>query len=195
MGTKLYVYTGTGNSLWIARQLALELKDAALQFMPLLSKEIQTEADRVGIIFPVHIWGLPSHVIQFIHHLQVKPETYLFACCSYKKSSRPGGERSPWAGPLSCLQITLPGVAPDRLTFSSGVSERLRKKSRPLPERSFEGSGKRWTGDLSGRTSSFPGSIRCLSDRFTRWTRNSGWMINAIVVESVRRSARLEISR
>ena len=79
MGTKLYVYTGTGNSLWIARQLALELKDAALQFMPLLSKEIQTEADRVGIIFPVHIWGLPSHVIQFIHHLQVKPETYLFA--------------------------------------------------------------------------------------------------------------------
>jgi len=79
MRTTLYVYTGTGNSLWIARQLALELEDAALQFMPFLSKEMQTEAGRVGIIFPVHIWGLPSHVIQFVHRLHVKPETYLFA--------------------------------------------------------------------------------------------------------------------
>ena len=79
METKLYVYTGTGNSLWIARQLALELNEATLQFMPLLSKEIRVEADRVGIIFPVHIWGLPSHVVQFINHLQAKPETYFFA--------------------------------------------------------------------------------------------------------------------
>src|SRR4030042_5306379 len=79
METKLYVYTGTGNSLWIARQLALELKETTLQFMPLLSKEGRVEANRVGMIFPVHIWGFPSRVIQFINHLQVKPETYLFA--------------------------------------------------------------------------------------------------------------------
>ena len=79
MATKLYVYTGTGNSLWVARQLALELKEATVAFIPNLSKEFRVEADRVGIVFPVHIWGLPSHVIQFIHHLQVKPDTYLFA--------------------------------------------------------------------------------------------------------------------
>jgi len=79
MKTQLYVYTGTGNSLWIARQLALELREATLEFMPYLSGELKVEADRVGIIFPVHIWGLPIHVIQFINHLQVKPETYLFA--------------------------------------------------------------------------------------------------------------------
>jgi len=77
--TKLYVYTGTGNSLWIARQLALELKEAAVEFTPNLSKDLKVEADRVGIIFPVHIWGLPSRVIRFIDHLQVKPEAYLFA--------------------------------------------------------------------------------------------------------------------
>jgi ferredoxin len=79
MKTKLYVYTGTGNSLWIARQLALELKGATLEFMPCLSTDFMVEADRVGIIFPVHIWGLPRRVIQFISHLQVKPETYFFA--------------------------------------------------------------------------------------------------------------------
>jgi ferredoxin len=79
MPTKLYVYTGSGNSLWVALQLALELKDATLDFIPNLSRDIKVEADRVGIIFPVHIWGLPSHVIQFIDHLQINPETYLFA--------------------------------------------------------------------------------------------------------------------
>ena len=79
MGTKLYVYTGTGNSLWIARQLALELKEAAVEFIPNLPGDFQERAERVGIIFPVHIWGLPSRVIQFVHRLQVKPETYLFA--------------------------------------------------------------------------------------------------------------------
>ena len=79
MTTKLYVYTGTGNSLWAARQLALELKDATVNFIPNSSRDLRIEADRIGIIFPVHIWGLPSHVIQFINHLQVKSGTYLFA--------------------------------------------------------------------------------------------------------------------
>jgi len=79
MATKLYVYTGTGNSLWIARQLALELKEATIQFIPNLSRDLKMEVDRIGIIFPVHIWGLPGHVVRFIHHLQAKPETYFFA--------------------------------------------------------------------------------------------------------------------
>ena len=83
MKMRLFVHTGTGNSLWIARQLALELKDTTLEFMPFLSvdskRDFVIEADRAGIIFPVHIWGLPIRVIQFINHLQVKPETYFFA--------------------------------------------------------------------------------------------------------------------
>jgi len=79
MKTQLYVYTGTGNSLWAARQLALELKDVSLHFMPNLSRNLKVEANSVGIIFPVHIWGLPKRVIQFTNHLQSKPGTYFFA--------------------------------------------------------------------------------------------------------------------
>jgi Pyruvate/2-oxoacid:ferredoxin oxidoreductase delta subunit len=79
MKIQMYVYTGSGNSLWIARQLALELKGAPLEFMPYPSKDYKVQADGVGIIFPVHIWGLPARVIQFINHLKVKPGTYFFA--------------------------------------------------------------------------------------------------------------------
>jgi Pyruvate/2-oxoacid:ferredoxin oxidoreductase delta subunit len=79
MKTRILVYTGTGNSLWIARQLAVELREATVEFMPRLPRDFEVEADRVGFIFPVHIWGLPAHVIQFINHLQLKPETHCFA--------------------------------------------------------------------------------------------------------------------
>lgn len=79
MKTLLYVYTGTGNSLWVARQLASELKRASVEFMPYQKKPFKVQADVVGIIFPVHIWGLPSRVIQFANHLKVKPGTYFFA--------------------------------------------------------------------------------------------------------------------
>jgi ferredoxin len=79
MATKLYVYTGTGNSLWVARQVALELRDATIEFVPNLSGDLKVEADRVGIVFPVHIWGLPSRVIPFVNHLQVNSQTYFFA--------------------------------------------------------------------------------------------------------------------
>ena len=79
MKMRLYVYTGTGNSLWVTRQLAAELKKATIEFMPYPKKAFKVQADAVGIIFPVHIWGLPSRVIQFINHLKVKPETFFFA--------------------------------------------------------------------------------------------------------------------
>ncbi|MCJ7665082.1 MAG: EFR1 family ferrodoxin, partial [Desulfobacterales bacterium] len=60
-------------------QLAAELKKATIEFVPRSKKAFNVQADAVGIIFPVHIWGLPSSVIQFVNHLKVKPETFLFA--------------------------------------------------------------------------------------------------------------------
>ncbi len=77
--TLLYVYTGTGNSLWVARKLAPELKGAVIEFMPAPQKAFKVKAEAVGIIFPVHIWGLPDRVIRFVNHLKVKPDTFLFA--------------------------------------------------------------------------------------------------------------------
>jgi len=47
--------------------------------MPYPSKALTIQADRVGIIFPAHIWGLPRRVIQFINHMKVNAGTYLFA--------------------------------------------------------------------------------------------------------------------
>jgi ferredoxin len=80
MKTDLFYYTGTGNSLWTARLLAQNLGDA--QMIPLsraTGETMKRKADREGIIFPVHIWGVPRRVIAFLNALEKDPSRYYFA--------------------------------------------------------------------------------------------------------------------
>jgi len=80
MTTCLYYYTGTGNSLWVARKLAQRL-DGDVKMISLGTEyEIPDgSCDRVGIIFPVHIWGLPSRVMEFVTKLPDRSSGYMFA--------------------------------------------------------------------------------------------------------------------
>ena len=78
--TRLYYYTGTGNSLWIARQLSGRL-NGETELISLGNEYSMPEAlcEKMGIIFPVHIWGLPRRVVEFVEKLSVQPECYTFA--------------------------------------------------------------------------------------------------------------------
>lgn len=80
MKTDLFFYTGTGNSLWTARTVANEIGNA--EIIPILritGNPVQSQADAVGIIFPVHIWGLPRKVITFVNALAPDSSKYYFA--------------------------------------------------------------------------------------------------------------------
>jgi ferredoxin len=87
MTTILFWYSGTGNSLWAARRLGAKLGDA--QLIPLKRPEgspplpAGPEGVRAaGLIFPVHIWGLPPPVREFVRRLADTPgaaECYWFA--------------------------------------------------------------------------------------------------------------------
>ena len=78
MTTTIYYYTGTGNSLWAARKLGVELKGARLaSIRRAVPEDISDEA--VGLVFPVHIWGLPRRVIDFVNRLPVGKSRYYFA--------------------------------------------------------------------------------------------------------------------
>jgi NAD-dependent dihydropyrimidine dehydrogenase PreA subunit len=80
MKRDLYFYTGTGNSLWTARTLASELGNTEIIPMTgVAGKAVQSRADAIGMIFPVHIWGLPQRVIRFVNALAVDPSKYYFA--------------------------------------------------------------------------------------------------------------------
>ena len=61
MKTTIYFYTGTGNSLWTARKLADPVDQSELVPLKRNSDEsLQCDSERIGLVFPVHIWGLAA---------------------------------------------------------------------------------------------------------------------------------------
>jgi ferredoxin len=78
MKTKIYYYTGTGNSLWVSRLLAGELGNTELSPMSDMTYDA-AEADAVGLVFPVHMWGVPSLTMRFLEKVRSGPGKYYFA--------------------------------------------------------------------------------------------------------------------
>ncbi len=76
----IYYYTGTGNSLWIARQFAAEMGETELCPMIQYDPETkETPPDIVGLVFPVHMWGIPGLVLEFFKKMVKNPACYYFA--------------------------------------------------------------------------------------------------------------------
>lgn len=76
----IYYYSGTGNSLWIARTIARGLGDTRLVSIADLGETWSTDGTTaVGLVFPVYIWGLPRRIIRFAEGLKVVGGAYVFA--------------------------------------------------------------------------------------------------------------------
>lgn len=82
MKTMIFYFTGTGNSLAVAKQLCSLLGDC--EFVPITSiagttDKIAPAADRVGIVTPVYFLGLPSIVSVQSTRLDLSKVQYVFA--------------------------------------------------------------------------------------------------------------------
>lgn len=78
---EIYYFTGSGNSLYVARELQNCLPGSEIiPIVSLLNKNsISTSAETVGIIFPVHAMTLPIPVKKFLNKLDVRSTKYIFA--------------------------------------------------------------------------------------------------------------------
>jgi len=84
MSTRLYWFSGTGNSLRLARALAEAFDDAELVPIAAAGAEPAEPPERVGLVFPVYAFGPPNIVARFIaERLPAGPETYIFAAMTY----------------------------------------------------------------------------------------------------------------
>jgi ferredoxin len=82
MKTIIYYFTGTGNSLAAAQSLAQKLSSTELVPIASLAKTpgpIVPAADRIGIVCPVHDFGLPGIVAEFAAKLDISHVGYSFA--------------------------------------------------------------------------------------------------------------------
>jgi ferredoxin len=80
MKLSIFYYTGTGNSLWVARTLAKLAGEAdIISISAWLKEKKPVPSSVIGIIFPVHMWGVPGPVIRFISEIKSLSPEYLFA--------------------------------------------------------------------------------------------------------------------
>jgi ferredoxin len=79
MSTSIYYFTGTGNSLHVARTVAEKLGDAkVINIARVKGDTIEDKSEMVGIIFPVFYGNPPNIVKDFAAKLRTTPETYVF---------------------------------------------------------------------------------------------------------------------
>ncbi len=81
--TKIYYFSATGNSLYVAQFLQKNLTGAEILSIPreLRQKNFEVTADKVGFIFPLHYGGLPIIVEDFLRELTISAK-YIFAICT-----------------------------------------------------------------------------------------------------------------
>lgn len=78
---QIFYFSGTGNSLYIARELQKKFPNSSL--VPMLSKvasnKIRVDGDTIGLIFPIHSFTLPIPVKEFLEKAVFNEISYIFA--------------------------------------------------------------------------------------------------------------------
>lgn len=81
MSTEIYYFSGTGNSLHVAKELQKRIPDTSLiPMVSLINRDIiQTNGEAVGFVFPIHFMSVPMIVKSIIKKFELKSAKYIFA--------------------------------------------------------------------------------------------------------------------
>jgi ferredoxin len=94
MSTQIFYFSGTGNSIRIARELQKRLPSS--EIVPIIASmkadRIFATAENVGIVFPIHGFSIPIVVEEFLARLDLTSTTYLFAVSSRMARQRVFGK-------------------------------------------------------------------------------------------------------
>ena len=87
MSHRIYYFSGTGNSLWVARKMQESFPEAELipitKDLPieLEEAESQTKPDTIGLVFPVYMMKPPHIIMNFAQKLPNADYVYAIATC------------------------------------------------------------------------------------------------------------------
>ena len=81
---RIYYFTGTGNSLAIAKMIAEKIGDCeVIRVTNKLDICEPIEADVLGFVFPIYSWGMPVMFKDFIKKIQINKADYVFVITNY----------------------------------------------------------------------------------------------------------------
>ena len=115
MLTEIYYFSGTGNSLAIARDLSARLKAVLIPIAAVLSEDtIPIDPDVAGFVFPVYHSGLPFILREFIEKTRFHGDPYVFCVCTYGAS-----------GPGAAVRYLRASMRPHGGTLSAGYAVKM----------------------------------------------------------------------
>lgn len=82
----IFYFSGTGNSKWVAEEIAAAVGDDAVDLTETDGYTAQP-GETIGLIFPVHAWGVPEVVMTFVKSLQTRAAAYCFAVCTCSREA------------------------------------------------------------------------------------------------------------
>jgi len=84
MSTEIYYFSGTGNSLVVAKDLAVKLDGKLTPIIPTIKKaSITTDAQVIGLVFPIYDFKAPKLVDEFLAKIAALESKYVFAVATY----------------------------------------------------------------------------------------------------------------
>ncbi|MDW2800870.1 EFR1 family ferrodoxin [Clostridium boliviensis] len=87
----IFYFSGTGNSLKVAKDIANAIEDCELISMR-KSRKLSSTYERIGLVYPIYIGGMPGAVEKFVKalDLSVNNNSYIFAVCTSGSGSAGG---------------------------------------------------------------------------------------------------------
>ena len=143
MKSRIYFFTGTGNSLKAAKEIAAALPDCELVAIRKgMDSAIPADCQRIGFVFPVYFWGSPAMVANFIKNADFSKQdsTYFFAVATHGGSP---GAALPYMRDILCdkgVQLNYSGCikiltnAVFKYNISRKVEEIIRKSNERIAE-------------------------------------------------------------
>jgi ferredoxin len=83
-----FYFSGTGNSLKVAKSISKELENCEIVSMA-KSYILTKQYDSIGFVYPTYFWGLPKKVIEFIENINLdnNKNTYFYSVATYGGSA------------------------------------------------------------------------------------------------------------
>ena len=84
MNTRIYYFSGTGNSLHTARSIASQLGGAEIISVRIDAESVPAnDAEVIGFVCPVYEWDIPGTMKSFVERLSINPSAYIFMIATY----------------------------------------------------------------------------------------------------------------
>ena len=80
MSNVIYYFSGTGNSLFIAKKLSENIADTVL--LNIFAADYNTNYDSIGFVFPVHCMSYPKAIKDFVNKIDISKVKYIYAVCT-----------------------------------------------------------------------------------------------------------------